>query len=91
MGPHTYNFADAAALAQREGAAMRVADIDVAVRVAMEMLVPSTQDQRNAATAPEAAYPSADRALAFAGRHRGAAKRMAQQIVGLNASADPSV
>ena len=80
MGPHTYNFADAAALAQREGAAMRVGDIDAAVRVAVEMLATSERSDRDAATPREVRYPSADRALAFASRHRGAARRMAQQI-----------
>lgn len=80
MGPHTYNFADAAELAQREGAAMRVDDIEAAVRVAAEMLALSEQDQSNSSMAPEGPCPSADRALAFASRHRGAAQRMAQQI-----------
>ena len=86
MGPHTYNFADAAELAQREGAAMRVMGVEVAVRVAMEMLATAGQDQRYASTPPEAAYPSADRALAFASRHRGAAQRMAQRIDALIAA-----
>ncbi len=90
MGPHTYNFADAAELAQREGAAMRVVDIEQAVRLAMEMLAPPGQDQRNASTVPEEAHPNADRALGFASRHRGAAQRMAQQIDALiGASATP--
>ncbi len=83
MGPHTYNFADAAALAQREGAAMRVDDIDAAVRAAVEMLALSGHEQPDLSTAPEALHPSADRALAFASRHRGAAQRMAQQISAL--------
>ncbi len=80
MGPHTYNFADAAALAEREGAAMRVDDVGAAVRVATEMLAVPGHDHPDLPTAPEALHPSADRALAFASRHRGAALRMAQQI-----------
>ena len=88
MGPHTYNFADAAELALRAGAAMRVADIEAAVRVAIEMLATAGRDERNASTPQEARYPSADRALAFASRHRGAARRMAQQIDALIATAD---
>ena len=83
MGPHTYNFADAAVLAQRDGAAMRVDDIDAAVRVAVEMLALSGHNQPNLSTAPEALHPSADCALAFASRHRGAAQRMAQRISAL--------
>ena len=83
MGPHTYNFADAAALAQREGAAMRVDDIDAAVRVAVEMLARAGQEAPSASTSAGAAQPRADRALAFASRHRGAAQRMVQQIDGL--------
>ena len=80
MGPHTFNFADAAALAQREGAAMRVGDVEEAVRVAVEMLTTARRDKRNASMSTTAPYPSADRALAFASRHRGAAQCMAQQI-----------
>lgn len=85
MGPHTYNFADAATLAQREGAAMRVDDISDAVRVAMQMLAAGGAGEGAASTAPETpeSYPSAELALAFARRHRGAALRMAQRIEGL--------
>lgn len=80
MGPHTFNFADAAAMAQREGAAMRVGDIDAAVRVAAEMLTTSQREERDVSTPPGAACASADRALDFASRHRGAAQHMAKQI-----------
>ncbi|OYU00630.1 MAG: 3-deoxy-D-manno-octulosonic acid transferase [Burkholderiales bacterium PBB1] len=83
MGPHTYNFADAAALAQREGAAMRVDDIEAAVRVAMAMLAQGGCEEPGAAPSSKATCPRADRALAFASRHRGAAQRMAHQIDGL--------
>lgn len=103
MGPHTYNFADAAELAQREGAALRVDDIEQAVRMAINMLtnadaIDSAEDPVSdgthhaplAASSPvglASAVPSADRALAFCAAHRGAAQRMAQQIDGLMASA----
>ena len=90
MGPHTYNFADAAAMAQREGAAMRVDDIEEAVRVASEMLVTSGRNERNTSNLRESTHPSADRALAFAERHRGAAQHMAQQIDELIAAATAS-
>ncbi len=90
MGPHTYNFADAAVLAQREGAAMRVVDIEAAVRVASEMLVTSGRNERNTSKLRESTYPSADHALTFASRNRGAAKRMAQQIDAFIAAATTS-
>ena len=87
MGPHTYNFADAAAMAQREGAAMRVDDIDSAVRVAVKMLMPKIAEDDNTSNRVDAGAPSADCTLAFAARHRGAAQRMALQIDRLKASA----
>ncbi len=87
MGPHTYNFADAAELAQREGAAMRVVDIEAAVRLAVGMLVPSIAESTISSNRLDTALPSADRALAFAARHRGAAQRMAWQIDRLKVSA----
>lgn len=86
-GPHTYNFADAAALAQREGAAMRVDDIKAAVRVAVEMLAVLLGSAEEVSAPPDARYPNAHRAMAFANRHRGAAKRMAHEIDALIAKA----
>lgn len=71
MGPHTFNFADVAERALAEGAAQRVADMDEGVRVAVQMLASPPSDR---------GYPRADHALTFAGRHRGAAQRMAQKI-----------
>ncbi len=87
MGPHTYNFADAAAMAQREGAAMVVDDIEAAVRVAVKMLAPTIAEGANASNRFESTLPSADRALAFAARHRGASQRMALHIDALAESA----
>ena len=80
MGPHTFNFADAAERALQEGAAQRVADIDAAVRLAVTMVAPGAAGSQadSAQTAP-----STERALAFAARHRGAAGHMARLIGGL--------
>lgn len=69
MGPHTFNFAQAAELALSAGAAQRVGDVSAAVSVALAVAQSHT-----------AAHLS-DRALAFAAQHRGAAVRMADKIV----------
>ncbi len=67
MGPHTFNFAEAAELAVAAGAAQRVRDIAEGVAAAMALL-----PGREAVAA---------RALAFAGAHRGAAARMADAVL----------
>jgi 3-deoxy-D-manno-octulosonic-acid transferase len=72
MGPHTFNFAEAAELSIAAGAATRVADMDAAVQEALAML-----QQRERL---EAGVKSA---LAFSGQHRGAAQRMANEILAL--------
>jgi 3-deoxy-D-manno-octulosonic-acid transferase len=72
MGPHTFNFAQAAELAIEAGAAERVDDIDTAVARALQWL---------AEPAPLAAR--AERAEAFAAAHRGAAERMASAVLRL--------
>ena len=61
MGPHTFNFAEAADLAQAEGAAIRVADMTDAVHAALQLV-----NQPNAHQAAVAA------GLAFAASHCGA-------------------
>jgi 3-deoxy-D-manno-octulosonic-acid transferase len=71
MGPHTFNFAQAAEGALAAGAAWRVADIDVAVRCAIDLVDDPARE------------PASQQALAFAARHRGAADRMAAAIVAL--------
>ncbi len=72
MGPHTFNFALAAELSLEAGAAERVADIDAGVRRALEIaLDPAGRAER------------AERALAFAAGHRGAAARMAAAVLEL--------
>ena len=73
MGPHTFNFSQAADLALHEGAAQRVADIDEAVQVAVGM---ASEPAGAAGRSPDA-RPSPQRALEFAARHRGAARARA--------------
>ena len=72
MGPHTFNFADAAEVAIAAGAAVRVADMasGVAATVALSGEVGSTERQSRSS-----------RALALSLTHRGAAARMAAPIV----------
>jgi len=69
MGPHTFNFAEAAGLAEAAGAALRVDTIEAAVQQVPGLLA----DGRAAAMAPRAAD--------FAGQHRGAAARMAAAVL----------
>ena len=71
MGPHTFNFGDAAELALAAGAATRVADIADGVAAA------SRSPRRRRAARDDRSR----RALAFAGAHRGAAERMATRIL----------
>ena len=68
MGPHTFNFAQAAEQALAAGAAERVHTLVDAVQHALSLAV---QPQRGA---------MAVQALAFAAQHRGAAQRTAQQL-----------
>jgi 3-deoxy-D-manno-octulosonic-acid transferase len=72
MGPHTFNFAEAAQLAQAAGAALRVADLDEGVGTALAL----------AADAPRRAAV-AQAGLDFSGSHRGAASRTAQAVLAL--------
>ena len=71
MGPHTFNFADAAELAIATGAAERVDDIEAGVARALAIVreEPGPHGRR------------VQRALAFAGEHRGAAERTAQAVL----------
>lgn len=71
MGPHTFNFAQAAELALHAGAAWRVADVDAAMAQTLSLLSSS-----------ELAEASA-RATGFASAHRGAAVNMAQAVISL--------
>ncbi len=72
MGPHTFNFAQAAEMAQFEGAAYAVSDMAQALERALQLV----QD-------PLALEASSSAALAFASRHAGAARRTSVQIVEL--------
>jgi 3-deoxy-D-manno-octulosonic-acid transferase len=68
MGPHTFNFADAAQQCIEAGAAVRVDDTAAGL-------------QRAAALSVDPALPQwQQRAMAFASAHRGAAQRMAALI-----------
>ncbi len=72
MGPHTFNFAEAAELALQAGAAVRVADISAGLQQGLS-LCRDPQRQTQMASAAES----------FAAEHRGAAARMATQILRL--------
>jgi 3-deoxy-D-manno-octulosonic-acid transferase len=72
MGPHTFNFGEAAELALEEGAARRVADMDEGVRAAVEWARDRTA-LRQAAGAGER----------FAAAHRGAARKTTEAILAL--------
>jgi 3-deoxy-D-manno-octulosonic-acid transferase len=61
MGPHTFNFTEAAELAEAAGAAQRVAGLPEAVQAAL-LMVDGPQAQARAAAA----------GLAFAARNQGA-------------------
>ena len=69
MGPHTFNFAEAAAQAEAEGAALRVAGMAEAVPTALALIADSAALAKSVAAG-----------LAFAARNRGAAARTAQAL-----------
>ena len=72
MGPHTFNFAEAAALSLEAGAARRVETLDQAVTEAVALLADPARRAGMAAAA-----------TTFAAAHRGAAQRMADRILAL--------
>ncbi len=72
MGPHTFNFAQAAELAVEAGAAWQVADMVAAVDKALQLLQNPAEQQAAAASA-----------LALAGAHQGAARRTAEAVQAL--------
>jgi len=78
MGPHTFNFAQAAELAQGEGAAFAVQDMAQAVDCALAL-----------AHNPPLLENASSAALAFAARHQGVAQQTCAQIVGLLAKRGP--
>ncbi len=69
MGPHTFNFSDAAELSIAAGAALRVADIDEGVARAVALARDPARNEWG------------QRAFAFAGAHRGAGRRMAAEVL----------
>ena len=72
MGPHTFNFAEAAELSLQAGAARRVETLSQGLAQALTLLTKA--DERDAMAAA---------ATAFAAAHRGAAARMAAPILAL--------
>jgi 3-deoxy-D-manno-octulosonic-acid transferase len=77
LGPHTFNFAQAADQALAAGAAWRAADMAAGVQQALALATdPARQRQVLAARA-------------FAAEHRGAAARMAAQVLGCLAEPQP--
>ncbi|MCM2252430.1 MAG: 3-deoxy-D-manno-octulosonic acid transferase [Ramlibacter sp.] len=72
MGPHTFNFAEAAQLAEQAGAALRAAEMEDAVRTAVALC------------GHESRHPMAVRAAhAFAAAHQGAAAKTADAVLAL--------
>lgn len=76
MGPHTFNFAQAAEDALAAGAAERMPDLSTAVSRALAFAAGGAGAARQA---------MAGRALAFSQAHRGAAARMAAAVRALSA------
>lgn len=72
LGPHTFNFAEAAEQACAAGAALRVADMAAAVQQATALVHNTTQ-----------LAAMQQHALAFAATHRGAAQATAQVVLAL--------
>lgn len=75
MGPHTFNFEQAAQQALQAGAALRARDLGDALEQAAVLL-----------RAPQTLHDMAQRAQAFAQAHRGAAARMAEALDAVEAS-----
>jgi 3-deoxy-D-manno-octulosonic-acid transferase len=71
MGPHTFNFADAAELSLAAGASLRAPTLPAAVAAAVAMVGSAELATRAAAS------------LSFAASHQGAAARSAAQLIGL--------
>jgi 3-deoxy-D-manno-octulosonic-acid transferase len=69
MGPHTFNFAEAAASAEAEGAARRVLDMAQGLQQALALL-----------QSPEQLQSAAVAAHGFASRHGGAARRSVEAL-----------
>jgi 3-deoxy-D-manno-octulosonic-acid transferase len=72
MGPHTFNFQEAAQLSQEAGAALRVEDMEAGLRRAVEL-----------AADAKARGEAVAAALGFAQAHRGAAQKTAAAVLEL--------
>jgi 3-deoxy-D-manno-octulosonic-acid transferase len=72
MGPHTFNFAEAAQHAQEAGAAVRVDSMEEGLRVALAI----AEDEPRRMLAVSAA-------LRFAQAHQGAAQKTAEAVLAL--------
>jgi 3-deoxy-D-manno-octulosonic-acid transferase len=70
MGPHTFNFAEAARLAQEAGAALRAEDMAQAVTTALQMVRFSPDENAHVQAC-----------TTFSQAHRGAAQRTAQALL----------
>jgi 3-deoxy-D-manno-octulosonic-acid transferase len=70
MGPHTFNFAEAAQLAEEAGAALRVADTAQAVTTALQMVKFGPDENAHVQAC-----------MTFSQAHRGAAQRTAQVLL----------
>jgi 3-deoxy-D-manno-octulosonic-acid transferase len=70
MGPHTFNFTEAAMLAQVAGAALRVEDMAQAVTTALQMVRFGPDENTHVQAC-----------MAFSQAHRGAAQRTAQALL----------
>lgn len=80
LGPHTFNFADAAQRACAAGAAWHVADLRAGMALALELAADATK--RQAASA---------RATHYASTHRGAAQATAQAVWEMLRTGAPAV
>jgi 3-deoxy-D-manno-octulosonic-acid transferase len=69
MGAHTFNFEQAAELALREGAALRVGDMQVAVSQALSLALDTARQQAMSRAG-----------VAFCQKHRGAAAQTLQAL-----------
>ncbi|MGY0194641.1 3-deoxy-D-manno-octulosonic acid transferase [Leptothrix sp. BB-4] len=79
MGPHTFNFADAAQLAEQAGAAWRVPDLAAGVAAAIKRA--GDAELRGAMVTASRAY---------AAQHQGAARRMAESVLAVMDRLDPA-
>ena len=72
LGPHTFNFAQAAELAVAAGAAQRVPDLGAGMERATALATNATEQAA-----------ASQRAVLFAAAHRGSAQATAQAVAGL--------